>query len=108
MTITPAQHLGPRILHCATGSIAANLGDKFCHRDLDWEIVGFSAETYAYSTHEGENPHVRCRFSGEKAPSGLDRYVVLDHCIDFCGDSIAAILLSTTDGSARDARGFKL
>jgi hypothetical protein len=106
--IVPAEVLGPRTLHCSTGAIEANIGDKFRYRSLDWEIAGFSRETFGYSTHEGENPSVRCRFSGDRAPSGLDRYVVLGNCIDFCGDSIAAILLSAKDEKPRDARGFVL
>ena len=88
MTFVPADVLAPFTLHCATGSVTAKLGDTFRYRDMDWEIVGFSREMSRDSTHAGENPNVRCRFAGERAPTGLERFVVLDNCIDFCGDSI--------------------
>jgi len=108
MSFVPADVLAPRTLYCATGSVTAKLGDTFHYRNMDWEIVGFSREMSRDSTHAGENPNVRCRFSGEHAPIGLERFVVLDNCIDFCGDSIAAQLLTKADGKPRDARGFLL
>jgi hypothetical protein len=89
------------VLECSSGEATARIGDKLrmSDKDGDWEIAGFGE-------HAGQ-PTVRCK-SLSGVPSWLQRYVEEDGCVFFCGDSVAAALLTEQDGKRRDARGALL
>jgi len=84
-------------LECATGSIVANVGDKFTDERKEWEIVGFQPR-YDEMT-------VLCKPVDGKIPSHWKQWELEDHIVAWCDDSIAAILLTKADGKPRSARG---
>jgi hypothetical protein len=94
-----------RTLLCSTGSIEAGPGDRFRDHDVEWEITGW-AETTSYSPFGlGGTPDVICKVIEGRMPSYYEEYANEDGTMTFCGDSIAANLMSAADGKPRGARG---
>lgn len=84
-------------LTCLSGSIEAQIGDKYSDHNGQWEVIGFP-ERY------GEQ-NVTVRLLTGPLPSWFEEYANEDGSIDFCGDSVAACLLSEIDGRPRGSRG---
>ena len=82
---------------CSTGTIEARIGAKFQDHSGEWEIVGF--DQYF------DEPTVLCKPTSGVMPSHWRRWEREDHSVAWCADSVAAHLLTVTDGKPRDARG---
>lgn len=92
-------------LVCHSGEIVARPGDRFTMTGAEWEIVRFDASqrTYSAAALTGA-PSVFCRCLND-VPMGLRQYADTDRVIEFCGDSVAAMLLARQDGRPRSSRG---
>ena len=92
-------------LACSTGKINAEIGDRFTDHSGEWEVVSFTdQQTYSPSVIGG-TPVVVVKPISMEMPSWFRQYANEDGTIDFCGDSVAASLLSAKDGKNRSARG---
>jgi len=96
-------------LKCATGSVRVKIGDQFEDRGIEWEIAGFGpGETRSEHLLGEAIPNILCRIVRGDMPTYLAPHAEDGTSIYFCGDSIAAGLLSKADGKPRDARGVAL
>jgi len=85
-------------LRCRSGNVEVNPGDQFRDEHAEWEVVDFIQS-------DPESDHtVRCRCLGQ-LPGHWERWKHGDGTVDWCGDSIAAIMLTKADGKPRSARG---
>lgn len=95
-------------LVCYSGEVEANVGDKFIDDGVEWEIVAFPPGETTYSPSSlGGAPVVMCR--PLSPPAGWwKQYMERDGFVGWCGDSIAAKMLSAEDGKPRSSRGDML
>lgn len=97
---SPAQEC--RLL-CSTGEVTAAVGDRFTDKDVEWEIVAFGT-TLSYSPSTiGGTPSVFCKTN--TMPSWFKQYIEDDGTLEWCGDSVAAMMLTAADSKRRSARG---
>ena len=87
-------------LEFLSGSVVAKLGDRFTDKRKEWEIVGFETR-YDEMT-------ILCKPVDGILPGYWRNWERPDHSVAWCGDSVAAILLTKVDGIPRSARGHVL
>jgi hypothetical protein len=96
-------------LRCSSGAIEAKVGDHFTDSNGEWEIVSFKENELTYSPDVlGGTPTVVVKPVGRNLDPWFQKYANADSSIDFCGDSVAAAMLTKSDGRKRDARGYPL
>jgi hypothetical protein len=81
-------------LACTSGKVKVEVGDRF--RDpssgIEWEIVGFKGHTYS-PVGIGGTPVVACKPLADILPVWWRQWLEEpDGTVDWCGDSVAAIL----------------
>lgn len=96
-------------LQCTTGKVDARVGDQFDggHNGV-WEIVRFGDDRSYSPSSLGGCPTVIARPLSGQIPSWFEKYRNSDGTIDWCGDSVAAYLLTGVDGNPRSSRGDML
>ena len=84
-------------LHCHRGSVLVHVGDEFtCWQSGRWRVEAFTGErTYSPSGFAG-TPTVKCRSLGN-LPAYWTEYVGGDGTVAWCGDSVAASIMTTTN-----------
>jgi hypothetical protein len=96
----------PTVLTCSSGQIGAKLGDRFDGgHNGTWEIVVFRDDVIYSPSVIGGAPTVVARPLSGSVPSWFEKYQNPDGTLDWCGDSVAAYLLSGTDKRQRSSRG---
>lgn len=80
-------------LVCSSGKTEASIGDRYTDKDGEWEIVAFKDERTYSPSNIGGTPIVVVKPIGHPMPSWFVEYSNEDGTIDFCGDSVAAMIL---------------
>lgn len=80
-------------LTCCSGEVEVNVGDRFKSGDALWEVVRFVSNFVVITP-------IDCLM-----PAHYVYHTNDDGTLDFCGDSVAAAMLTKLDGRLRSARG---
>lgn len=89
------------------GTIDARQGDAFA--DLYgtagggvWIIAGFTNQRIYSPSGLGGTPIVRCKLVQGEMPAHWGEYVDADGCVEWCGDSVASLLILAAERRASD------